>query len=241
MRKSILLLLLFAIMLCSTAFATITITDINLTCSPTNPANSNCYTDSTITIRYKMTDSNVLPPSGDVTSLADGNQSHWKMFVNYGTAGECKSTGSITPVQDSNIRASGVCSTDIYGNDNNFNLGRNCVMVINPIKTLKSGSYCFDLNVATYTAGTAAAGKYNADKNANVTMTVDNALVSTTTQNVLNLVPLALVAVAIVIIAGALIAIKAGANILPYLPALIAMLIALIVIGVFLTLLAGTA
>jgi len=227
---AITLILLFSI--ATPVFATITVSDLNLTCSPLNKANDSCFKDSRITVVFKVTDSNV------VSASADGNTFNWVLTVYRGMNGEYgKGVGGIAVLTDANLQS--YCSSDRLGNDKNFNLGRNCSTIFGPISSLVNGTNGIDLNVSTYTGATWI--RSNADDNASVEFNINNALMRSSDQNLLAVVPIALVAAAIVMIVGSLLIIKSGsANIAPMLAGLVGLVVALVVIAIFLALIAGT-
>lgn len=114
-------LILFSLFLASNAFATVTISDINLTCATDSPSDANCYTTSDLVLTWKVTDSNNVSP--------DANGADWNYSICYVISNglsSCYTVGADSNVSLSSGSLRPTCSTDILGNDLNFVLGRNC-------------------------------------------------------------------------------------------------------------------
>jgi hypothetical protein len=189
---------IFLVSMASSAFSAITVTDMNVSCDPVTPSNGTCYNGSNITLTFKVIDSNVLPPSGDVTSLADGNTANWRLNIYRGSNGDySKGFNGIAIVTDANIWS--YCTNpNIAGwTDNNFNKGHNCSIRMTPIQTIKNGTNGFDVNVATYQGATYV--RENADKNNTVTFPVNNALATNQTISLLNILPILLAGIAMIL------------------------------------------
>lgn len=127
--------------LASNAFATVTISDQNLSCTNTG-SDANCRADSTFTLDWKVTDTN------NVTSV--GVDWNYVVCYNVNTAGtpNCEAGSTNFGSGDLNV----LCGDDPVGNDFNFVLGRNCQITFTiPTATAFTSRFeTYDLNITVW-------------------------------------------------------------------------------------------
>lgn len=178
MRKAILVLLLTMALIGFANASTMTVTDVNYRCSPTNQIQGNaCYSTSTFTIDFKVTDDN------SATTL----QSDWNYQICYDLgAGSADCWAGDSVMIDGNLMT--ICNSDVLGNDNNFQLGRNCSTTFTTT-ALSNGTWDFNIMTQSNFLGTPGIVSQGS---ANKTIAVNNQNVTNTTLSVIILLVVAL-------------------------------------------------
>lgn len=187
---------IFLVFLASNTFAAVTVSDVNISCSPSAIPDANCYTNSDINISWKVIDTNE-------EAARDWNYQICYV-VNLGQA-NCLTHSSVA---DGNLQS--ICGADEFRKDHNFSVGRNCSYNINigGLTNQNAGEYDYNINIAGY-IGTEINGSGSNNINAGVILRLSQKVIqdtgvagAKTIEDLASFVPLFLVLFIVVIVIG---------------------------------------